>query len=83
MVAKLEVHAVPEDPTELPIFNSGEEAHRHLNKMLEEAVNEDIKSFDTFFQGLGNDPLVRSEVAIIKTWLWWHLRAVEKSEPSL
>lgn len=41
---------------------------------LEAFVDEDIKEFDSYFQGLGNDPLVRSEAAIIKTYLHWKLK---------
>lgn len=38
---------------------------------LEALVNEDILSFERWFQKQGNDPLVRSEVAILKTYLWY------------
>lgn len=38
---------------------------------LELAVNEDIRKFDAWFQELGNDPLTKSEVAVIKTYLWF------------
>lgn len=41
---------------------------------LEEDVEADIKTFETWFQSLDNDPLVRSEVAILKTYLYWKLR---------
>jgi hypothetical protein len=41
---------------------------------IEPAVGEDLRAFETWFQGLGNDPLVRSEVAILKTYLYWKLR---------
>lgn len=41
---------------------------------LEAAVEEDIRRFDEWFQSIGNDPIVRSEVAILKTYLWWKLR---------
>lgn len=40
-------------------------------KTLESAVEEDIRSFETWFRDKGNDPLVRSEIAILKTYLWW------------
>jgi hypothetical protein len=39
---------------------------------LERAVDEDIAKFDECFQkDLDNEPLVRSEVAILKTYLLW------------
>lgn len=41
---------------------------------IEEEADDDIRAFDEWFQGLGNDPLVRGEVAIIKTYLAWKLR---------
>lgn len=39
----------------------------------EKVVDADIESFNKWFQGLGNDPLIKSERAIIKTWLAWKL----------
>lgn len=42
------------------------------SKKLEEAVDADIVAFDEYFQKeLKNEPLVRSERAIIKTYLHW------------
>ena len=40
-------------------------------KQVEAAVDRDIDAFDAYFRSLGNDPLVRSEKAIIKTYLHW------------
>ena len=40
---------------------------------LEKAVDEDIFEFSEFFRGLGNDPVVSGEKAIIKTYLAWKL----------
>jgi len=41
---------------------------------LEEAVDAELASFDTWFQAtLGNGPLVNSERAIVKTYLAWKL----------
>lgn len=41
---------------------------------MERMVDADIKEFDEYFQKvLGNDPLVRGESAIIKTFLYYHL----------
>lgn len=40
---------------------------------VEEEVNQSIKQFDAWFQGLGNDPIVRGEFAIIKTYLYYKL----------
>jgi hypothetical protein len=47
---------------------------------VEHAVEEDIRRFDAWFRGLGNDPIVRSEVAILKTYLWWKLRGGEDAK---
>lgn len=42
---------------------------------LEAAVDEDITRFDEYFQReLGNDPLVKSERAVLKTYLWYKCR---------
>ena len=41
---------------------------------VEKDVEEDIREFEHWFQSLDNDPLVRSEVAILKTYLFWKLR---------
>lgn len=39
------------------------------------AVEEEVAAFDQFFQNeLQNDPLVRSELAILKTYLFWKTR---------
>lgn len=38
---------------------------------LEKAVDEDIAAFDEFFRSIGNENLVPSEWAILKTYLWW------------
>ena len=40
----------------------------------EATVDADIASFDAWFQGLGNDALVRSEKAVIKTYLFFKTR---------
>lgn len=40
---------------------------------LEEEVNDDLRFFEEWFKAQGNAPLVHSEVAILKTWIWWHL----------
>lgn len=41
-------------------------------------VNEDLKAFNEYFQGLGNDPLVRSEMAAITTYLHWKIRGANR-----
>lgn len=38
---------------------------------LEQLVDEDILRFDRYFQSLGNDPLVKFEHAVIKSYLFW------------
>lgn len=45
---------------------------------LEKVVDEDILAFDSFFQSLGNDPVVRGEKAIIKTYLAWKLGLMKR-----
>lgn len=45
-------------------------------------VNEDLKAFNEYFQGLGNDPLVRGEVAIISTYLHWKIRGADHGKAS-
>ena len=43
-------------------------------RALEQRVDEEIAEFDEYFQKeLGNDPLVKGESAIIKTFLHYHL----------
>jgi hypothetical protein len=49
---------------------------------LEGAVDDELKKFDEWFQGLGNDPLVKGERAIIKTYLAWKLGVVHGQEAS-
>lgn len=42
---------------------------------LEAAVDADIKAFDAWFrENKGAEPLVRSEVAILKTYLWFKMK---------
>lgn len=38
---------------------------------LEQHVDALISDFNDWFQKQGNDPMVRSEVAITKTFLWY------------
>jgi hypothetical protein len=52
------------------------------NAPVEQAVDTSITEFDKWFQSLGNDPLVGSERAILKTWLFFALRVVPKETPS-
>jgi hypothetical protein len=58
---------VPEQAKKLPV----EVLVRCAPDELELAVNEDIRAFDDWFRELGNDPLTKSEVAAIKTYLWY------------
>jgi hypothetical protein len=44
---------------------------------LEADVEEDLQDFESWFKGLGNDPLVKGEVAILKTYLWWKLKGAQ------
>jgi hypothetical protein len=40
----------------------------------EKTVDEEIAAFDAWFQSRGNQPLVKSERAILKTYFWYKLR---------
>jgi|HubBroStandDraft_1064217.scaffolds.fasta_scaffold265773_3 hypothetical protein len=51
------------------------------SKELERIVDVDIAAFDTYFQGLGNDPLSRPERAIIKTFLHWKVKGPQPHGP--
>jgi len=49
---------------------------------LEAAVDADIAKFDSAFQTeLKNDPLVRSEIAILKTYLFWKANSEKFNAP--
>lgn len=41
---------------------------------LEKLVEEDLRMFEAWFRAKGNDPLVRSERAILKTYLWFKVK---------
>ena len=43
----------------------------------EVTVDEDIADFNEFFKSLGNDPIIKSEYAILKTYLAWKLGLVK------
>ena len=45
-----------------------------VGELSETAADEDIRAFGEWFQSQGNDPLVRSEVAILKTYLFFKTR---------
>lgn len=45
---------------------------------LKEEVDQDIQQFDEYFRGLGNEPLTKSERAVLSTYLWWHTQVVKK-----
>ena len=42
---------------------------------LEREVDGDLEAFDEWFRSLGNDPMMRSERAILKTFLFFKLKA--------
>jgi hypothetical protein len=48
-------------------------------KLVEQLADKDIERFNRWFQALGNDPLLKSEVAIIKTFLYFKLFEEKKS----
>lgn len=42
---------------------------------VDEQLNEEVAEFEKYFMvGLQNEPLVRSESAILKTYLFWKTR---------
>jgi hypothetical protein len=41
---------------------------------LKKLVDEDIDKFEEWFRSLPNDPLTKSERAIISTYLWWKVK---------
>jgi hypothetical protein len=44
---------------------------QHSGETLEQVVDQEIEIFEAWFRELGNEPIVRSERAILKTYLWW------------
>lgn len=43
-------------------------------QLLEQTVETDIRAFEEWFRSQGNDPLVKSEWAILKTYLFFKTR---------
>jgi len=41
---------------------------------LEEEVDGELRLFEEWFKAQGNDPLVRSEKAILKTYFFWKVK---------
>jgi len=54
-----------------------------FNVLAEQAVNQDIAEFDQFFQGLGNEPLNKFEVAIVKTYCAWKLGLTQEKKDAI
>ena len=44
---------------------------------LEDAVEQDIRKFEEWFKAKGNDPLVKSEIAILKTYCYYKTKGAE------
>jgi hypothetical protein len=62
---------VTREPSSAPLKESD---FRITAEQREIAVDADIEAFNVYFQQeLGNDPLVRSERAIIKTFFAYHI----------
>lgn len=56
-------------PKQIEVIHTGEAA------ALETDVDADLAEFNDWFKGIQDQqPLVRSEVAILKTYLWWKIR---------
>jgi hypothetical protein len=48
----------------------------------EAAVDQEIESFNQFFQSeLKNEPLIKSETAVLKTYLFWKTRTEKTNAP--
>lgn len=58
----------------LVVVTKGDEVSEELadGPEIEPIIDADLTAFDEYFQkGLGNGPLVESERAILKTYLYW------------
>jgi hypothetical protein len=63
---------VPTDANGLPVLGAAGLLEDLEGTELLAAIDTDIAKFDECFQQeLGNEPLVRSELAILKTYLFW------------
>lgn len=48
---------------------------------LEQEADEAIETFDAWFrEELGNEPMTKSERAILKTFIWWGVQAGRKGD---
>lgn len=45
------------------------------SETLEAEVDRELDAFNEWFQAQGNGPIVRPEKAILKTFLWYKLKA--------
>jgi hypothetical protein len=51
-------------------------------KDAEAAVDQEIEAFNHFFQSeLKNEPLIKSETAVLKTYLFWKTRSEKTNAP--
>jgi len=49
---------------------------------VEAAVDAEIETFNQFFQSeLKNEPLLKSEIALLKTYLFWKTRPEKTNAP--
>jgi hypothetical protein len=48
------------------------------DESLEADVDQDIAAFDAWFQARGNEPVVKFEKAILKTFLFFKLKGAKK-----
>jgi len=49
-------------------------------KPTEQRVNTLLKEFDEWFQSRGNEPLIKTELAIVKTFCWFLINVRERSK---
>ncbi len=50
------------------------------DKDAAEEIDEELKTFDEYFQSIGNDPLVKFEIAAIKTFLLWKVKGAPRAK---
>ncbi len=55
------------------------EADAYSDQDLNAMIDEEIAAFDKYFQSIGNGPLIKFEVAAIKTFLMWKTHGEQRA----
>jgi hypothetical protein len=55
------------------------EADAYSDKDLNEMIDAEIAEFNRYFQSIGNDPLIKFEIAAIKTFLMWKTHGEQRA----